>query len=154
MFWPLKLLQDAQQNIVIAKTPMGSEEGEPENKFLTALMNAAQSYSSRMRVPSTVVPSQSATFPPPVADLSASTTFTEVDDASEMVYAEDDFSSEDEETDFSKPVLNAKDASQLFYMPTGEWARHANEPIENPVVIAKLNGKWFNTHSPHYADKT
>ncbi|KAH8110670.1 hypothetical protein DFH11DRAFT_1801994 [Phellopilus nigrolimitatus] len=121
------------------------EHGPPMNKFLVALTNAVESYSSRLRVPfapssitSAVEPSPPSIVPQP--HLALVTSMEDISD--EDPEDEDTFSSEDEYSDDEllgdKPKLDADQAAKLVYQPTGPWSELANEPIENPVVIAKL----------------
>ena len=113
----------------------------PRNKFMFALTSAAEAYASRFRnrLSTVLTPSTPLQLLPP--DLADSSTPEFIDDDSD---SESGFSSEDEqdrELFMNRAKISMEEAEKLFYNPLGPWASVSNEPIENPVVIAKLHCK-------------
>ena len=112
----------------------------PRNKFMFTLTSAAQLYPTRFRSrPSTTL----LTPPPPsrpilLDDINSSTPEFIEDDSED----ESGFSSEDEydnELFMDRPTLSKQEAEKLFYNPSEPWSSVSSDPIENPVVIAKLH---------------
>ncbi|KAI5119064.1 hypothetical protein M0805_001523 [Coniferiporia weirii] len=125
--------------VFVGATP--TSQAASKSKFLLALMRASQLYSSRLRVPSapssfSALPVLQSTLPTIGQPLLSDMVESDVEDDG-VFSSEDEYS--DDELLGDRPTLDADQAAQLFYHPTGPWAKFANVPIENSVVISKLN---------------
>lgn len=110
----------------------------PENRFLSALMSAAKSYSNRLRVTATSNLNGPSTSQLPPNTVTPHTIQLELSDDEDAKMEE--FSDDEDCNDEYLPSLSAEEAAQLFYKPVGKWAEFAECPIENPVIVSKLNG--------------
>lgn len=113
-------------------------EMDPENRFLTALMSAAKSYSNRLRVAASSNLNGPSTSQLPPTTVTPHTIQLELSDDEDAKMEE--FSDDEDRNDEYLPSLSAEEATQLFYKPVGKWAEFAECPIENPVIVSKLNG--------------
>lgn len=114
----------------------------PKNKFMIALTSAAQAYAARFRShqSTTLLTPPSPLRQPLLDDLKLTTPEFSEDDSDN----ESSFSSEDEYDNtlfMDRPNLSKKDAMKLLYSPSEPWSSMSSDPIENPVVIAKLHCK-------------
>lgn len=134
---------NADQSRDVLDDGTAKDESGIENKFLVALMTAARSYSSRLRIPS-APSSSSLALTTRFISLGAPTPSSVNNEVDSEDSDDGNFSSEDEESDNEiRPTLNAEEAAQLFYNPAMPWASYGNTPIEDSVVIERLHGMWL-----------
>jgi len=114
-----------------------------QNRFILALTNVVQSYSSRMRNPSHSSPPTRRVTPCDSQPALLSEILSDESDSEETAEKRKSWLIADKfnppENPPNNPPIDAESMLNLIYQPLKPWAALAHSPIENPVIIGKLH---------------